>query len=246
MNWFLNMKWINMKYIANKKAALKNITLLFLGLVLFSCSENTNLNNTNGNIIKSMCTNINESLLECDFKDAVCEGSVRHFTDEVGDNKPFVDLTEMTMTVGEDCIGFTISVDSMPEKLTLNQDALKVNDLNYSWGVWLDLNENSYPMDGDLRVTIDKYKWEENSETTINIMSKAVASVTELSLSGGDAIAFISSSLSENTFNIYLPKSLHSKVAKILITTPVQFSATFNDGKSSYRDYYPSDVTTIN
>lgn len=129
-----------------------NITLfLFVGLVLSSCSENSNLISLNEINIDSMCSNLNENLLGCDFKNAVCEGEAQHFTDKTGDNKPFVDLTEMTMTVGENCIGFTLAVDDMPEKLKLNPNAMNVNGLNYSWGVWIDLNANSYPMDGDLR-----------------------------------------------------------------------------------------------
>lgn len=223
---------------------LKKVAIMYLWLVLFSCSENSNLTSSSQNIVDSMCTNISENLLSCDFKEAVCEGEVRHFKDEIGDNKSFVDLTEMTMTVGEDCIGITITVDSMPEKLKLNHNALNVDGLNYSWGVWIDLNANNYPMDGDLMISIDKYKWEGNSEITTNIMDKAGASISEISSYGGGAIAFISSSLSGNTFNLYIPKSLHSKVSKISNTTSVQFRATFNDGKSSYRDHYPHDATT--
>jgi hypothetical protein len=108
--------------------------------------------------------------------------------------------------------------------------------------VWVDINANSNPMDGDLMIAIDEYKWKEDSETIENITTSIITTLYPI---GGDTIAFISSSFSNNTFHLYVPKGLDSRLSKIDSTTPLNFVAKFNDGNSVFIDYYPNDVRTL-
>ncbi len=224
--------------------------LLLLNIIICGCSENNDkkIDESQKSIIQESCTELSEDLLSCDFKMAICSGVDKVFIDKVGDvNKPFVDLTEMVVTFADDCVGVTWKLEKLPETFIVNHSELDVNANNYSWSAYFDIDENKLPSKGDLFISVVKDKFEGESEEIISISKLAHGSLAEVeSLESNGRLdvwtkAFISKSVSANSFSLYLPKALHPSLSKITNKTPIDFTAQFNDGKNQYRDRFPDD-----
>lgn len=218
--------------------------LLAFSFILLGCSDST-YNKLNSTITDASCYQISKDLLGCDFKEAVCSGEERHFTDKLGDvKKTFIDLTNMKLTIGDDCIGVTLTMANLPETLIFNHKELADDANNYTWSAFFDVDNNDKPSKGDLIIGVGKDKLDINQELKGRILKNTQKTITEIESMtykrvNSHVTAFISATISGNSFNIYLPKSLHSSLEKITTSTKINFYTQFNNGKTRYRDSYP-------
>jgi len=224
---------------------IKYFLLLVFLFILFGCSDSKH-NKLNSTITDAFCHQMSQGLLGCDFKEAVCSGEERHFTDKIGDvEKSFIDLTNMKLTIGVDCIGVTLTMVNLPETLIFNHKALADNTDNYKWSAFFDVDNNDEPSKGDLIIGVGKDKFNINKELTGEILKNTQTTIIEIESMTYDGrvnshvAAFISATISDNSFGLYLPKSLHPSLEKITTSTKVNFYTQFNNGKTRYRDSYP-------
>ncbi|TDR23471.1 hypothetical protein C8D91_0332 [Marinicella litoralis] len=215
--------------------------------MLGGCSDNTLENKLVFNT-KASCSSLGEDIISCDTKEAICLGEDINFNDISGDaGKSFVDLTEIGMTLGNECIGVSWTMNDLPEVLTIDHAALELYANNYSWLAYFDIDGDCQPSKGDLFISIDKDKFEKQPEKTIPISKFADGSLAEIeSITDNGQLEvktklFVSTRVSNNTLTVYLPKALNSNLTKITKSTTVHFTAQFNDGKNQYIDYFPNN-----
>ncbi|MGL1887232.1 MAG: hypothetical protein OCD76_12030 [Reichenbachiella sp.] len=174
-----------------------------------------------------------------------CIGVERSFLDLQNDvNEEVVDLTELKVIIGTDCIEASISVSNLPQKLTFNHSTLPDNVLNYKWEVSFDVDNDGIESTGDFSLSVSKFKFPGQVQEDLEILSTTQVSIFEIVEGGsgsniGDAIGTISG----NSFKLYASKLSNSSIEKVQSSTPIKFSAVFYDGGKHFTDYYPDDLS---
>ena len=178
-------------------------------------------------------------------------------TDAKGDVQPttattnvaFIDLTEMTVKVTDIIITVTMTVADLPDQFTYNK--AKPNQLEYSWKILFDTDNNSKTSVGDLALYLSYLRHshttgaEEAQGALLDFTKPSFHVVSKANHSGySDTGLFddkISTTVSENTITFSVDKSSHLKLNNITSSTKVRFETHYLDGSNNYfSDDYPN------
>ncbi|MDF1699326.1 MAG: hypothetical protein P1U56_25965, partial [Saprospiraceae bacterium] len=156
------------------------------------------------------------------------------FKDVVDDtNNVNIDIRQANVDISDESIEIEIELKSLPSKLVFNHNKLPENNLNYRWSVVFDIDNDYMKSEGDLNISISKFKFESDIEALVNIFNTTQHDIWKINSDGGGAkIASISRYVDvlENKFVISLPKSINQELIKITSETNFYIETFHNNG----------------
>jgi hypothetical protein len=230
--------------------AYKPIISFFLIALVSGCdTEQSNQSEkiavTESQNLHESCRSLEGEMISCTFESFKCEGSLVTYSDELNDTQiGLVDLTDLSVSLGNQCLLISINLRNFPESLTVNHLALGMNSINYSWGVFFDIDNNQKPSKGDLAISLDQYKFEE-SEKQVKSTKIGLGHLVEYETAGtnqffGNTKVFFNGLVENNQIKLFLPLSTYHKLNKITHSNLMLFTSQFNDGVNKYSDQYSS------
>ena len=164
------------------------------------------------------------------------------FTDSTSDaSKDYIDLENLSFTVGSDCIGASIGIENLPEKLTFNSSTLLDNFVSHQWGLAFDMDSDGKLDEGDVELKI-YYLNQRNSASIQKKILEATREelhfwVSDMSHTGIE----ISAKIENNAFLLYVPHSAHARLKDVSTDSKVYFKTSEESNEDS-KDFYPSKL----
>ncbi len=171
----------------------------------------------------------------------LCAGSANAYSDPTGDVIfDFIDMKNMTVFVGDDCIGGKIILLNLPSQLTFNHTALDDNRFEYDWSITFDLDGNSDHSGGDIRLSLYHTKVAGSQEEEKSILSATKKGVFEwIDSTDRELKATFEADVSGDTIRYYVKKSAYDKLSNISNSTKVLFETTHSNGTAGGKDSSP-------
>ena len=162
-------------------------------------------------------------------------GDEVHFTDPKGDvDLSFADIISARVRMYGNAIEFSISFDSIPEKLIFNDPRVKSDNLEYSWGLEVDLQGDGR---SDYAISVDSFKFGDTSPIESTLLKYTQKSVWELTADGGNLTEVpLLVDKRGNTLVFLLQDNSTLPLSAFTAASRYRFKSYVNEGESTYSD----------
>jgi hypothetical protein len=159
-------------------------------------------------------------------------------------SQDFIDIVSAEITINWSVIYCELTVQNIPDTLTIDNDDITDNHLEYGWMILLDVDKNGKDPD-DYEFSIRQWKDTGEAEKTIQrgeLLDYTQEYVWIRTTTGATGICILSAELEDtNRFIMHKEKATKPELKVVTETTDILIETYYDDGVTVqiFRDYWP-------